>query len=78
MMSACNNILKARALEEVDHMIDVKCGLPVENLLRRIATSFPVAQVIITGYYPSFSEGRERISSQRLSLNGSSITNVKP
>jgi hypothetical protein len=51
------NLLTASNTEEVDEMTDAKCGIPMENLLRRIITSFPAAQVIVTGYYPSFSEG---------------------
>jgi hypothetical protein len=50
------NLLTASNTEEVDEMTDAKCGIPMENLLRRIIASFPAAQVIVTGYYPSFSE----------------------
>lgn len=50
------NLLNASKTSEVDEMAVSKCGKPVENLLRRIATAFPAAQVILTGYYPFFSE----------------------
>jgi lysophospholipase L1-like esterase len=46
------NLLNALNSGEVDNMTQEKCGKPVENLLRRITTAFPAAQVIVTGYYP--------------------------
>ena len=51
------NLLNALNTAEVDRMTEAKCGTPVENLLRRITTAFPAAQVIVTGYYPFFSDG---------------------
>ena len=51
------NLLNASNIEQVKQWAETKCMDPVEKLLRRIATSFPVAQVIVTGYYPFFSEG---------------------
>jgi lysophospholipase L1-like esterase len=62
LLSACGNdvgivnLLNASSVEEIDRMTEQKCGAPVEKLLRRIATSFPAARVILTGYYPFFSE----------------------
>ena len=62
LLSACGNdvgvrtLLDADNVGEVDDMTKAKCGKPVEDLLRRIATVFPSAHVIITGYYPFFSE----------------------
>ena len=50
------NLLNATATERIDEMTKAKCGLPMEKLLRRITTSFPAARVIVTGYYPFFSE----------------------
>jgi hypothetical protein len=50
------NLLNASKIEEVDDMTRAKCGPPMESLLRRIASSFPTAQIIITGYYPFFSD----------------------
>ena len=50
------NLLNALNSREVDNMTEEKCGKPVEKLLRRITTAFPTAHVIVTGYYPFFSE----------------------
>ena len=50
------NLLNATATEQIEEMTKAKCGLPMEKLLRRITTSFPAARVIVTGYYPFFSE----------------------
>jgi len=50
------NLLNATATEQIDEMTEVKCGPPMEKLLRRITTSFPTARVIVTSYYPFFSE----------------------
>jgi lysophospholipase L1-like esterase len=62
LLSGCGNdvgiqkLLNASSVGEVDEMIEAKCGAPMENLLRRIARIFPSAHVIVTGYYPFFSE----------------------
>jgi lysophospholipase L1-like esterase len=62
LLSGCGNdvgvqkLLDASNVGEVDDMTQAKCGKPVETLLRRITSVFPSAQVIITGYYPFFSE----------------------
>ena len=62
LLSGCGNdvgvqnLLNASNVGEVDEMIQAKCGMPMENLLRRIVRTFPSAQVIVTGYYPFFSE----------------------
>ena len=50
------NLLNAANTGEVDEMTEAKCGKPVENLPRRITIAFPAAQVIVTGYYPFFSD----------------------
>jgi lysophospholipase L1-like esterase len=50
------NLLNADARKHIEEMTKAKCGLPMERLLRRIATSFPSARIIVTGYYPFFSE----------------------
>jgi lysophospholipase L1-like esterase len=50
------NLLNASGREEVDRMTEAKCGAPVEKLLHRILTAFPMAKVVIIGYYPFFSE----------------------
>jgi lysophospholipase L1-like esterase len=62
LLSGCGNdvgfqtMLNASTIDEVDEMTKAKCGRPMEALLRRITTSFPAAQIIVTGYYPFFSE----------------------
>jgi hypothetical protein len=50
------NLLNASKTEEVDDMTRAKCGTPMEGLLRRIIGVFPSAQVILTGYYPFFTD----------------------
>jgi lysophospholipase L1-like esterase len=50
------NLMNASGSEEVDRLTEAKCGPSVESLLHRVLTSFPVAKVIIIGYYPFFSE----------------------
>src|SRR5207302_2001178 len=40
----------------IRELAQAKCGAPVEDLLERIAASFPTAHVIITGYSPIISE----------------------
>src|SRR5829696_2997856 len=49
------NLLNASRTSEVDDMTKTKCGKPVKSLLRRIATTFPAARIILTGCYPFFS-----------------------
>lgn len=62
LLSGCGNdvgllnLLNAVDKEEVDEITRSRCGKPVESLLQRILTSFPNAQLIVTGYYPFFSE----------------------
>jgi len=62
LLSGCGNdvgvqrLLDASKISEVDELTEAKCGKPVEDLLRRITTVFPAAQVVISGYYPFFSE----------------------
>ena len=51
-----NLLNAAKTTEEISLLAEAKCGPPVARLLRRIATSFPTAYVILTGYYPFFSE----------------------
>jgi lysophospholipase L1-like esterase len=50
------NLLNAADRTKADEMARSVCRKPVENLLQRVLTSFPNAQVIVTGYYPMFSE----------------------
>ena len=62
LVSGCGNdvgalkLLNAADRTEADTMTRAACGNPVEKLLQRILTSFPDAQVIVTGYNPLFSE----------------------
>ncbi|PYS78493.1 MAG: hypothetical protein DMF66_06270, partial [Acidobacteria bacterium] len=61
-MSGCGsdvgaqNLLNASGSEEIYRLTEAKCTSPMERLLRKVATSFPAAEVIVTGYYPFFSE----------------------
>jgi lysophospholipase L1-like esterase len=63
LVNGCANDIGARNLlnaaistDEIRGLTEAKCGPPVEKLLRRITSSFPNARVIVTGYYPFFSE----------------------
>jgi hypothetical protein len=40
----------------VKRMATEKCGLPMQALLTRVASSFPSTHVIVTGYFPIISE----------------------
>ena len=51
-----SNLLNAAAsLESLRPRIDARCGGSMTELLRRIVTGFPNAQVLVTGYYRSIS-----------------------
>ena len=51
------NLLNAAiSTSEIRRVTEVKCGVPVEKLLRKITSSFVNARVIVAGYYPFFSE----------------------
>src|SRR6185503_2472118 len=62
LLSGCGNdvgllnLMNAVDKTTVDEMTRSKCGKPVESLVPRILTSFPNAQLLVTGYYPFFSE----------------------
>src|SRR5437868_11440638 len=62
LLSGCGNdvgvqnLLNASGTAEINNLTGEKCGAPMERLLRRITTSFPSAVVIVSGYYPFFSE----------------------
>src|SRR5437660_6363704 len=63
LVDGCINDIDARRLLNASNtpagireLAQAKCGEPVEDLLERIAASFPNAHVIITGYYPIISE----------------------
>jgi len=62
LISGCGNdvgtqtFLNAQSSNELNRMTEQKCKPLMEQLLRRVTTAFPVAQVIVVGYYPFFSE----------------------
>lgn len=63
IVSGCVNDLGARyvlnaanSTDEIRLLTEAKCGPPMENLLRRITSSFPSAYVIVAGYYPFVSD----------------------
>jgi lysophospholipase L1-like esterase len=63
IVNGCINDLDSRRLlnaantpDDIREFAQAKCGAPVEALLKRIATSFPSAHLVITGYYPILTE----------------------
>src|SRR5437764_1846769 len=63
LVDGCINDIDARRLlnasntsSGIRELAQAKCGAPVEALLEKVASSFPNAHVIITGYYPIVSE----------------------
>jgi lysophospholipase L1-like esterase len=50
------NLLNASSSTEIIELTESKCGPPMEGLLQKITTSFPNADVIVTGYYLFFSD----------------------
>ena len=63
LVNGCANDIGAQNLlngaittAEIHRLTEAKCGPPIEGLLRKITSSFASAHVIITGYYPFFSE----------------------
>jgi lysophospholipase L1-like esterase len=42
--------------DEIGQLVTSKCGAPMESLLSRVASSFPNAHIVVTGYYPVISE----------------------
>ena len=63
IVDGCINDLDSRRLlnaayapDDIRKIAEVKCGAPVETLLRRITTTFRSAQVVLTGYYPILTE----------------------
>ena len=50
------NLLNASGSKEITQLTEAKCGAPMHSLLQKIMTSFPNADVIVTGYYLFFSE----------------------
>jgi len=69
LVSGCANDVGTRNLlnaaistSEVRRVTEVKCGVPVEKLLRKITSSFVNARVIVAGYYPFFLKRLEILS----------------
>jgi lysophospholipase L1-like esterase len=51
-----NLLNAANSSDDVKRMATQKCGMPMQALIRRVASSFPSAHVIVTGYFPIISE----------------------
>ena len=67
LVDGCINDVNARRFlnagntpEAIKALAQEKCGAPVEELLTRIASTFPNAHIIISGYYPVFSDKTPR------------------
>ena len=67
LVNGCINDVDARRFlnagntpEKIKALAQEKCGTPVEELLTRIAATFPNAHIIISGYYPVFSDKTPR------------------
>ncbi len=67
LVDGCINDVNARRFlnagntpEAIQALAQEKCGAPVEELLTRIASTFPNAHIIISGYYPVFSDKTPR------------------
>ena len=62
LVDGCINDVNARSFlnaanssQVIEALAREKCGAPVENLLARIASTFPNAHIVLTGYYPVIS-----------------------
>ncbi|MGZ5436028.1 MAG: SGNH/GDSL hydrolase family protein [Pyrinomonadaceae bacterium] len=67
LVDSCINDVNARRFlnagntpEAIQALAQEKCGAPVEELLIRIASTFPNAHIIVSGYYPVFSDKTPR------------------
>ncbi len=67
LVDGCINDVNARSFLNAGNSIPViealtreKCGAPVEALLVRVASAFPNAHIVLTGYYPVMSEKTPR------------------
>jgi lysophospholipase L1-like esterase len=67
LVDGCINDVNARRFlnagntpEVIQALAQEKCGAPVEELLIRIASTFPNAHIIVSGYYPVFSDKTPR------------------
>ena len=67
LVDGCINDVNARRFlnagntpEAIQALAQEKCGAPVKELLIRIASTFPNAHIIVSGYYPVFSDKTPR------------------
>lgn len=67
LVDGCINDVNARSFlnagnssRAIEALAQQKCGAPVEDLLVRIASTFPNAHIVLTGYYPVISEKTSR------------------
>jgi len=67
LIDGCINDVNARRFlnagnssQNIEALAQEKCGAPVEQLLSRVASSFPNAHIVLTGYYPVISEKTSR------------------
>jgi lysophospholipase L1-like esterase len=67
LIDGCINDVNARSFlnagnssQRIEALAQEKCGAPVEDLLARVAYTFPNAHVVLTGYYPVISEKTSR------------------
>jgi predicted transcriptional regulator len=67
LIDGCINDVNARSFlnagnssRVIEALAEEKCGMPVTDLLVRVASSFPNAHIVLTGYYPVISEKTSR------------------
>lgn len=67
LVDGCINDVNARSFlnagnssQGIEALAQEKCGAPVENLLTRVAATFPNAHIVLTGYYPVISDKTSR------------------
>jgi hypothetical protein len=67
LVDGCINDVNARRFlnagngaQAIEALAQEKCGAPVEDLLVRVASTFPNAHIVLTGYYPVISERTSR------------------
>jgi hypothetical protein len=67
LVDGCINDVNARRFlnagngaQAIAALAQEKCGAPVEDLLARVASTFPNAHIVLTGYYPVISEKTSR------------------
>jgi lysophospholipase L1-like esterase len=67
LIDGCINDVNARSFlnagnssRVIEALAQEKCGAPVVDLLTRVASTFPNAHIVLTGYYPVISEKTSR------------------